>query len=75
MLCNSRSFRLIGNVWPPTVTLIMGVERTTACWAPLFYMKHMRKKLVLDIVVRQFSAAAFFYEHILKHQRVNHDYC
>ncbi|KAK5968987.1 hypothetical protein GCK32_020124 [Trichostrongylus colubriformis] len=36
--------RLVGNVWPPTVTLLMGVERTLACWAPVFYLAHLSKK-------------------------------
>ncbi|KAK5985040.1 hypothetical protein GCK32_010467, partial [Trichostrongylus colubriformis] len=35
--------RLVGNVWPPTVTLLMGVERILACWAPVFYLAHLSK--------------------------------
>ncbi|KAK6740012.1 hypothetical protein RB195_008467 [Necator americanus] len=38
--------RLIGNVWPPTVQLLMGAERTLACWAPVFHLTYIRKRLV-----------------------------
>ncbi|EYC20820.1 hypothetical protein Y032_0021g443 [Ancylostoma ceylanicum] len=36
--------RLIGNVWPPTVQLVMGIERTLACWTPVFFVNHIRKR-------------------------------
>lgn len=37
----------------------MGVERTTACWAPLFYMKHMRKKSIVVNIITALTILLF----------------
>ncbi|XGW16883.1 hypothetical protein V3C99_001931 [Haemonchus contortus] len=36
--------RIIGNVWPPVIQLIMGTERVIACMTPIAYIKYVRDR-------------------------------
>ncbi|WKX99116.1 hypothetical protein Q1695_014192 [Nippostrongylus brasiliensis] len=36
--------RIIGNVWPPSVLMIMGIERVIACMTPIWYVKYVRDR-------------------------------
>uniref|UniRef100_A0A1I7WF97 G_PROTEIN_RECEP_F1_2 domain-containing protein n=1 Tax=Heterorhabditis bacteriophora TaxID=37862 RepID=A0A1I7WF97_HETBA len=48
-------FRLIGNIWPPMVQMIMGTERFVACMLPIWYTKWFRDRTfylsILSIVL------------------------
>uniref|UniRef100_A0A7I4YPA2 G_PROTEIN_RECEP_F1_2 domain-containing protein n=1 Tax=Haemonchus contortus TaxID=6289 RepID=A0A7I4YPA2_HAECO len=37
-------FRIIGNVWPPTVLILMGTERMLGVLIPIFFRQHLRDK-------------------------------
>ncbi|RCN39311.1 hypothetical protein ANCCAN_14749 [Ancylostoma caninum] len=45
--CASKPYmwlRIIGNLWPPTVQVVMGMERVIASMMPIVYIKHLRNR-------------------------------
>ncbi|VDM79423.1 unnamed protein product [Strongylus vulgaris] len=47
--CATKAFvwlRIIGNVWPPTIQVMMGIDRLIVTMAPLFHFKYLRKRCI-----------------------------
>ncbi|WKX99118.1 hypothetical protein Q1695_014192 [Nippostrongylus brasiliensis] len=51
--------RLLGNTWPPTVTLLMGIERIVASMLPMLYVKNTHRKSIVVTVVTAVTLILF----------------
>ncbi|VDO86041.1 unnamed protein product [Heligmosomoides polygyrus] len=53
-------FRIIGNLWPPSVQMVMGLERVTACVAPVIYIRYIRDRSIYLCAVTVLAVVPFF---------------
>ncbi|XGW16602.1 hypothetical protein V3C99_001784 [Haemonchus contortus] len=51
--------RIIGNVWPPVIQLIMGTERVIACMRPIAYIKYVRDRTLFLCAISVFAVLLF----------------